>query len=95
MLEHKEPVGGVEFTPDGKKLATGTNKGLRLWDLASCRLIKASANDFQTAGQIAFSRDGRIIAAVHQNPVLREALEPSRAKTGWGSDATPRVGQRC
>lgn len=60
-----EVPGGVfclAFSPDGKTLASGGFRaGLRLWDAATGKEIRAIADAGQAVRSVAFSRDGKIL----------------------------------
>ncbi len=55
-----EPVGlpvGVQWSPDGKKIAAGSTDAVRIWDVASGKVLRS----FPATGDVAFSRDGKIL----------------------------------
>ena len=71
LKQHNQPITGVAFSPDGKRLAFGdTNLTISLWDVeAGTRLfdivphLEITANQFQnTINSLAFSPDGKILA---------------------------------
>lgn len=60
---HRQSVGHVQFSPDGKLLATGSDGGtVRLWD-AKTRKLKLILSASNIVRDLAFSPDGRYIAA--------------------------------
>jgi eukaryotic-like serine/threonine-protein kinase len=62
ILEHEGGVGSVAFAPDGKILATASNDGrVNLWQTASWERVTALPH--RGVAQIAFSRDGRMLAS--------------------------------
>jgi WD40 repeat protein len=55
----------VTFSPNGAQLATASTDGkLRLWDLASDKLIGAPLPGADTGGRGVFSPDGKSLLAV-------------------------------
>jgi WD40 repeat protein len=72
-LEVGDPQPGVVFSPDGKQLATGGYGTLvRLWDVASGRLVRAfDAGPVKGGLTPVFSPDGTRIAVGHRNAETR------------------------
>jgi WD40 repeat protein len=62
LEEHAGVVSAVAFSPDGTILATGQSGTVRLWAVASRRLI-GTLRLTGGIGALAFSPDGRILAA--------------------------------
>lgn len=59
---HKGDLWGVDFSPDGKYLATGSNdKTARLWDLASGQTIRVFSGHTGELGEVVFSPDGKYL----------------------------------
>ena len=60
------PVGlpvSVKWSPDGRRIAAGSTDVVRVWDVASGRLIRS----FPATGDVAFSRGGRILGAAGES----------------------------
>jgi WD40 repeat protein/serine/threonine protein kinase len=64
----------MEFTPDGKTLATSdsTNKEIRLWDMATLKKI-GTLNTTQSVLSVAYSRDGKFLVTAGGAMYVREA----------------------
>jgi WD40 repeat protein len=60
----------VEFSPDGKRLATATDGYIQLWDVATGEEV-AAVKSGGTAGTLAFSSDGKRIGWATRNRELR------------------------
>jgi WD40 repeat protein len=64
---HQEAVSSVAFSPDGKRLLTGSfDHSLKLWDVASGREIRTYAGPAGQRGMVlsvAFSPDGKMVAS--------------------------------
>ncbi|MET8862726.1 AAA family ATPase [Nonomuraea sp. NPDC004580] len=60
------PVISMMFTPDGRTLLTSAMDGLRIWDLASRRVL---AHDPVFKGVAAFSTNGRFVAVQHEQEI--------------------------
>ncbi|HYV35552.1 MAG TPA: PQQ-binding-like beta-propeller repeat protein, partial [Gemmataceae bacterium] len=52
----------IAFAPDGKTLATA-DKQIRIWNAATGKLLRSFPPDFKALVKIAFSPDGRMLAA--------------------------------
>jgi WD40 repeat protein len=57
-LDHPEPAFAVDFSPDGKTLATRAGNEVRLWRLDTFRLAGAPLRHARAVLALAFSRDG-------------------------------------
>jgi Tol biopolymer transport system component len=62
-LQHGGAVVTGAFSPDGKQVATGADKVVRLWELATGRETKQIALG-EKVGRLAFSPDGRRLVTV-------------------------------
>jgi RNA polymerase sigma factor (sigma-70 family) len=57
------PASWVVFAPEGKTLASADREGARLWDVATGQEIRRFRTDAWGARSVAFSPDGRTLAA--------------------------------
>jgi WD40 repeat protein/flagellar biosynthesis GTPase FlhF len=68
--QQQDRVFSVAFSPDSKQLVTcGSDKGIRLWDVASRGLLKEVK--FDHVLRVAFSPDGKRIAAGNSRGVIK------------------------
>ena len=71
---HPGIVGSLDWAPNGKRLASGTNKGVYLWNVGSWDPIKVL--DFPGAAiTLAWSPDGRALAAGTQDGFMHLRLQ--------------------
>jgi WD40 repeat protein len=62
----------IAFSPDARHLVAGYADGVRLWNLDTAQLdgpVMTTASPFPI-GVVAYSRDGRVVAAIHENGVI-------------------------
>lgn len=70
--EFNGPVKDIEFSPDGKSLASGSYDGtLKLWTADRYELIKVLNSSPEAISGLSFSPDGLLIAAGFWNGTLR------------------------
>ncbi|MDQ6817708.1 MAG: TIR domain-containing protein, partial [Actinomycetota bacterium] len=63
QLQAPSPVLTVSFSPDGRRLAVGTQDGtVRLWQLADRRMLWSVGHGRLPATSISFTRDGTLLA---------------------------------
>ncbi len=75
-----EGVAQVAFASDGKSLFTaGSRRGVRVWDMASGRVVRTIGEDDEGQCEIAMSADARMLA-VH--PYAADSLRLHDAATG-------------
>lgn len=63
---YPNPVYDIAFSPDGTLLAIGAEVSTELWDITSRKQVCVLLRDKQTRHLVAFSPDGRLIAATFQ-----------------------------
>jgi WD40 repeat protein len=68
--ENINPAYCVAFSTDGKTLAAGTVRGLKLWDVKTGKPLETSMWPTATVWSVAFSSDGKMIATAGTRQVL-------------------------
>jgi WD40 repeat protein len=67
------PFKAIMFSPDGKSLATAScfERGVRLWDVGSGKLVRSFAGHRLGTSSLAFSPDGSLLATGGSDGLLR------------------------
>jgi WD40 repeat protein len=68
------PVDAVAFSPDGKRLATGSYGRVTVWDLAAGRVDKVLTNVLGAVNDVRFSPDGKLLAVAGGQPSAKGDL---------------------
>jgi len=91
LAGHRDFVSGMDFSPDGAMLATGSIDGtIRLWNVARGESIATLPGHMQETTDVSFSPDGRTLASLARNesiklwhiPTLRELISISDPDAG-------------
>src|SRR5206468_67718 len=61
-MSHPDRVLAVRFSPDGKRLATGSSSGVRLWDVATCQLVSRPLLTKEPISQAQFGQRQTMLA---------------------------------
>jgi len=65
------PVQPLEVSCDGKRLATGSPEGeVRVWDIASRRVVASSPQKARFLHAVTFSPDGKLVAFADEQPAI-------------------------
>lgn len=65
ILPHSGTVSAVSFSPDGKRLITGDDRVLRIWDTASHQLLDTWRNHNSVTSKIAYQPQGTQVATAN------------------------------
>ncbi len=68
------PVAAVAFSPDGKRLATGSYGRVTIWDLSTGQPAKFLTNVLGAVNDLKFSPDGKLLAVAGGQPSARGDL---------------------
>jgi len=72
LLGHDGWVGGVTFSPDGKRIATTSEDGtVKIWDAIECTELLTLAGHTGWVGSVAFSPDGTRLASTSKDQTVR------------------------
>ena len=71
QLAHSDPVHSVAFSSDGRRVVSGSqDHTLKLWDVASGKLIRTFEGHEEGVSAVAFSRDGaRLLSGGYDHTV--------------------------
>ena len=97
-LAVKSQIGALAYRPDGKLLALGTYKEVRLDDPATGKTVATLPGHAEAIRAIAFSRDGKYLAAAGGLPLrageLELALQPEQRPRAVAGSERARDRQR-
>jgi WD40 repeat protein len=68
---HTAGVTALAFAPDGRLLATGGDRRVQLWNLATGKITHTLGGPRQPVTQLAFSPDGRWLAGTSDEPTVQ------------------------
>jgi serine/threonine protein kinase len=64
-------INSVNFSPDGKILASGDDKIIKLWDLNTQQVIATLSGHSQAIKSVAYSPDGKILATASDDQTIK------------------------
>ncbi|MDE0427260.1 MAG: cohesin domain-containing protein [Candidatus Poribacteria bacterium] len=68
---HRDAVFSVAFSPDGKMLASGGDRTIKLWNAVTGSLIRRLIGHKYQVYSVAFSPDGKILASGSQDDTIK------------------------
>ncbi len=68
---HEDRVSSVAFSPDGRRVVTASKNMVRLWDVATQRIIRAFNGHTRLVNTVTFSPDGRRILSAGWDQIIR------------------------
>ena len=69
---HAGPIQCMTFSPDGKRLATGSeDRTVKLWDVATGQEVATLKGHTDAVSRVAFSSNGKILAAVSDDHTVK------------------------
>ena len=94
FLSGQRWIADMDFSPDGKLLASSSNLEVKLWDVATGTEVRTFSGVETTHRTVRFSQDGRYLAAVpYKNAAqiwdIRERSLPTERNIPGGLSGTP------
>ena len=69
---HAGPIQCMTFSPDGKRLVTGSeDRTVKLWDVATRQEVATLKGHMETVSSVKFSSDGKILATVGNDHIVK------------------------
>ena len=64
LVGHRHDISSIQFSPDGKRVATGANDGVKIWDFATRRELLTLETHGWYHRQVEWSPDGNSILVI-------------------------------
>jgi WD40 repeat protein len=88
---HEDSVGSVGFSPDGKKLASGSyDKTIKIWDVTTGKVLNTLKGHEGWVGSVGFSPDGKKLASGSYDKTIKiwdvttgKVLNTLKGHEGW------------